>query len=189
MLSTISESNKSPPTKSLDYERLLIRSLEDRITSLERQLAYKQSVIEKLLESLRLENKAPPMLKVNSIPQDPFQSLSKPLYRDLQTELGNVDVSNYEAFETAFKKVVSRHAPLKKKYVRANDAPFMTKALWKAVMLRSRLRNKYNQNKVAENWNNFHRQRNLCFKLFRQKKKRYYKNLDVILITDNKIFW
>ena len=55
---SISESNKSSPAKSLDYERLLIKSMENRITSLERQLAYKQTIIEKLLESPRPENKA-----------------------------------------------------------------------------------------------------------------------------------
>ena len=67
--------------------------------------------------------------------------------QDLRTELSNVDTSNinYGAFETAFDKVLNKHAPLKKKYVRVNDAPFMTKALRKAVMLRTRLRNKYNQ--------------------------------------------
>ena len=108
--------------------------------------------------------------------------------QDLRIELDNVDTSNinYGAFETAFDKVLNEHAPLKKKYVRANDAPFMTKALRKAVMLRTRLRNKYNQNRIAENWNNFRRQRNLCVKLFQTEKKRYYNNLDVKLITDNK---
>ena len=97
--------------------------------------------------------------------------------------------TNYGALEIAFDKVLNKHAPLKKKYVRANDAPFMTKALRKAVMLRTRLRNKYNQNRIAEDWNNFHRQRNLCIKLFRTEKKRYYNNLDVTLITDNRKFW
>ena len=96
---------------------------------------------------------------------------------------------NYGAFETAFDKVLNKYAPLKKKYVRANDAPFMTKALRKAVMFRTRLRNKYNQNRIAENWNNFCRQRNLSVKLFRTEKKKYYNILDVKLITDNKKFW
>ena len=53
-----SESKKSSPEKSPNYERLLIRSLEERIISLERQLAFKQNIIEKLLESPRPENKA-----------------------------------------------------------------------------------------------------------------------------------
>ena len=38
--------------------------------------------------------------------------------------------------------VFRKHAPLKYKYVRANQIPYMSKGLWKAVMLRSQLRNK-----------------------------------------------
>ena len=67
---------------------------------------------------------------------------------------------NYSAFETTFDKVLDKHAPVKKKYVRANDKPFMTRALRKAVMLRSRLRSRYNKNQTVENWNNFRKLNN-----------------------------
>ena len=40
------------------------------------------------------------------------------------------------------KGVLDKHPPCKKKYVRANDGPFMTKELRKANMKRSRLKNK-----------------------------------------------
>ena len=55
--SSTSYSKRSSPEKSPNYERLLIRSLEDSIISLERQLAFKQNIIEKLLESPRPENR------------------------------------------------------------------------------------------------------------------------------------
>ena len=88
----------------------------------------------------------------------------------LQQELQRIDPSdlNYSSFETAFDRVLDKHAPIKKKYVRANDKPFpfMTRPLRKATMLRSRLRNKYNEERTAENWNNFRKQRNSCVKLF-----------------------
>ena len=89
----------------------------------------------------------------------------------------------------AFDRVLDKHAPIKKKYVRANDKPFMTPAVRKATMLRSRLRNKYNEDRAAENWNNFRKQRNSCVKLFRKEKRNYYNNLDISLVTDNKKFW
>ena len=38
---------------------------------------------------------------------------------------------------------LNEHAPIKEKYVRANNPPFMNKTLSKAVMTRSRLRNRY----------------------------------------------
>ena len=44
--------------------------------------------------------------------------------------------------ETVF-CIFNKHAPMKRKYFRANEAPFMTKELRKAIMKRSRLRNKF----------------------------------------------
>ena len=73
--------------------------------------------------------------------------------------------------------------------MRANDKPFMTRALRKAVMLRSRLRNRYNKDQTIENWNKFRKQRNSCAKLFRREKRNYYNNLDISLVTDNKRLW
>ena len=110
---------------------------------------------------------------------------------DLRQELQKIDLSNlnYSSFETAFDRVLDKHAPVKKKYVRANDKPFMTRALRKATMLRSRLRNKYNEDRTAENWNKLRKQRNSCVKLFRKEKRNYYNNLDISHITDNKKFW
>ena len=39
---------------------------------------------------------------------------------------------------------------MKEKYVRANNAPFMSKVLSKAMMNRSRLRNRYDQTELQE---------------------------------------
>ena len=110
---------------------------------------------------------------------------------DLRQELQKIDPLNlnYSSFETVFHRVLDKHAPVKKKYVRANDKPFMTRALRKATMLRSRLRNKYNEDRTAENWNKFRKQRNSCVKLVRKEKRNYYNNLDISHITDNKKFW
>ena len=44
--------------------------------------------------------------------------------------------------ETVF-CIFDKHVPIKRKYVRASEAPFMTKELHKAIMERSRLRNKF----------------------------------------------
>ena len=42
-------------------------------------------------------------------------------------------------------------APMKKKYARGNQMPFMTKSLSKEIMTRSTLRNKYLKHKTEEN--------------------------------------
>ena len=109
--------------------------------------------------------------------------------RDLCEAMSNSNPTDYVSFQDVFNEVLDKHAPTKKKYVRANHAPFMTRALRKAIMLRSRLRNKHNKSRTAENWNNYRKQRNRCVKLFRQAKKDYYGKLDINLVTDNRKFW
>ena len=47
-------------------------------------------------------------------------------------------------------ELLNIHAPIKLKYVRANNGPFMTKELRKAIMLRSRLKNVFNRDKNEE---------------------------------------
>ena len=47
-------------------------------------------------------------------------------------------------------KVLSKNAPVKKRYLRANEAPFMNKVLKKAIMKRSQLRNVFQKKKKEE---------------------------------------
>ena len=56
---------------------------------------------------------------------------------------------NYEIYESIFMEVLNKQAPMKDKYVRANNAPFMNKILCKALMNRTRLRNKFLKNPNA----------------------------------------
>ena len=72
--------------------------------------------------------------------------------------------------ETVF-NIFNKYAPIKKKYVRANEAPFMTKELPKAIMKRSRLRNKFLKERAETNQKNFKVQRSFCKKLLRTTKK------------------
>ena len=61
--------------------------------------------------------------------------------RDLTHELQNIKNLFYSQFEKAFVTAVDNHVPLKKKQLRFNHSPFMTKSLRKAIMTRSRLKN------------------------------------------------
>ena len=100
-----------------------------------------------------------------------------------------VDSMSYDTFDTVVKQVLNEHAPIKKKYVRANDGPFVTKAFRKAVMLRTKLRNKYNKERTKETERAFKKQRNRCVKLLRETKRNYYQNLDLKNLGDNRKFW
>ena len=72
--------------------------------------------------------------------------------------------SNFDCinFETLFMIILNKHAPLKKKYIRANNSPFMNKTFCKAIMSRSKLRNKYLILKTAEAHEAYKKQRNYC---------------------------
>ena len=49
----------------------------------------------------------------------------------------------YDIFLRKFLKILYKHAPMKKKYLRAKHASFVTKEVRKAIMIRSKLRNKF----------------------------------------------
>ena len=57
----------------------------------------------------------------------------------------------FDSFEDTFMKTLNRHRPMKKKVVRVNEAPYMTKALSKAIMKRSELESKDLKNKSYQN--------------------------------------
>ena len=78
---------------------------------------------------------------------------------------------------------------MKRRYVRANNSPFMNEILYKAIMAQSKLRNKFLKLKTIESREAYKRQRNYCVSLIRKTKKRFYENLSPNLITDNRKFW
>ena len=61
----------------------------------------------------------------------------------LSRELSKFDHCNLELFKTLFMSIIDTHAPVKKKYIRANNKSFINKELRKAIMHRSKLRNIY----------------------------------------------
>ena len=105
--------------------------------------------------------------------------------------LSDYDLSKIEfnIFEDLFMKVLNKHAPIKLKYIRANDGPYMNKEIRKEIMLRSKLKNISNREKTDESYEAYKKQRNKCTYILRRAKKDFYNNLDPSLITDNKMFW
>ena len=69
---------------------------------------------------------------------------------DFSFKISNPD-ENYLVLTNVFSKIVNKHAPLKKKTFRGNDAPFMNKELRKAIYTGSRPRNRYFKNPTKEN--------------------------------------
>ena len=108
--------------------------------------------------------------------------------RELEDKL-NQQINEYKHFEQIFLEILNIHAPIKKKLLRANHVPYMTKALRKAIMKRSELESKYVKNKTSANLKSYKKQRNFCSKLYKKERKKYYKSLDLNNVTDNKKFW
>ena len=77
----------------------------------------------------------------------------------------------FDQFKTALDKAFQRHASIKKRYVRANQAPFINKNLNKETMRRSRLRNKFLNTKSDIERKAYNKQRSLCVSLIRSEKK------------------
>ena len=78
---------------------------------------------------------------------------------------------------------------MKKKVLRANNKPYMTKALRKAIMRRSTLKSKYFKNRTDENFKAFKKQKNFTNRLAKRERVKYFANLDLSKYTDNIKFW
>ena len=86
-------------------------------------------------------------------------------------------------------KSIDKMTPVKQKHIRGNQSPFMNKDIHKAVITRTRLRNRFLKEPTQMKRLAYKKQRNYCVSLMRQNKKQYYGSLNVNHITDNKNFW
>ena len=96
---------------------------------------------------------------------------------------------NPQLFFELCQNEIEHHAPRKKKYLRGNNKPFMTKALSKSIMERTRLRNTFLKNPIVAKQLAYTKQRNFCVSLLRKVKREYFANLNEKNITDNRKFW
>jgi hypothetical protein len=78
---------------------------------------------------------------------------------------------------------------MKKKVLRSNDKPYMTKVLRKAIMRRSALKNKYLKDKSEESHTAFKKQKNYTNRLAKRERTKYFANLDLNQYTENIKFW
>ena len=69
-------------------------------------------------------------------------------------------VLNFGSFHSTLKMSLDRFALLKQKVMLNNNQPFMTKTLCKAIVKRSKLRNKFNKGRNAKKWSDYKQQRN-----------------------------
>eukprot|EP00112_Aurelia_sp_Birch-Aquarium-sp1_P012763 Seg2688.2 transcript_id=Seg2688.2/GoldUCD/mRNA.D3Y31 product="hypothetical protein" protein_id=Seg2688.2/GoldUCD/D3Y31 len=110
---------RNQENKPIDYERCFIRSLEDRILSLERQVAQKQATIDKLLTTPKEEGRPFYVGEVQNLmghcPQQPNQSVSHN-----KRELHNEIVSNTTTQKKGKKKAQTSVIEITESYNNSN---------------------------------------------------------------------
>ena len=79
-------------------------------------------------------------------------------------------------------------SPIKQRHIRGNQSSFMNKDIHKAIMTRTRLRNRFLKEPTQMNRIAYKKQGNYCVSLMHQSKKQYYGSLNVNHITDIKNF-
>ena len=96
---------------------------------------------------------------------------------------------SYDAFENLVLQTLNKMAPIKQKHIRGNQSPFMNKDIQKAIMTRTRLRNRFLKEPTPMNRLAYKKQRNYCVSLIHENKKQRYGSLNIKRTTDNKNFW
>ena len=96
---------------------------------------------------------------------------------------------DFDQFKAGLDETIKRHAPIQKRYVRANEVPFINKKINKEIMKRCRLRNKFLNAKSDIDKKAYNKQRHLCVSLIRSEKKNFFSNINTGDITDSKTFW
>ena len=108
---------------------------------------------------------------------------------DLKLAFNNTDIQTCEEFEEIFMKLLDHHAPLKKKTLRANNAPYITKKLRKAIMKRSQLENIYSKTLTEKPLKAYKKQKNYVSRLYKKERKMFFNSLNSSVISDNRKFW
>ena len=94
-----------------------------------------------------------------------YKSFNNTLFQNnLMYEISKIGLNNIncEQFENIFMLTLNKHAPSKIRYARANNSPFMNNDIYKSIMVRSRIKNKYLKLKTEESKNAYKKQRNHC---------------------------
>ena len=76
----------------------------------------------------------------------------------------------------------------KKKFLKVNYAPYMTKTLMKAIVKRYELKSKYLKFKTRESFKSYKKQYNFFIRLYKKEPKKYYSLIDFKNINDNRWF-
>ena len=78
-----------------------------------------------------------------------------------KTTFSRSTVGSCYQFDQIFLNVLDKHAPMKRKLLRANHSSFKA----------------------------YKKQKNFCSRLYKKERQRFFNNLNPLFVTDNKLFW
>ena len=149
-------------------------------SSYETGLSDHHHMIYTMLKSLFI-NIEPKLLNYGEYKNFSFGSFKEDLSEGL------LDCRNsYDEFESAFITALEKHLPKKKKWIRGNNKPHITKPLRQAIMKASKLKNKANKTKLLIDIRNYKKQRNYVVNLNKNAKFEYFSRYDC---KDGECFW
>ena len=131
-----------------------------------------------------------PKAKPKEITYRDYKHFNKNVFNhELKENLSNIDRMSYLKFEDTFLVTLNKHAPIKKKIIRTNQALYETRTLRKARMRRTSLEKLYIKKKTPEAFSKYKKQKNYCSRLYKKERKKYFSNMNLSDVSDNKKFW
>ena len=118
-----------------------------------------------------------------------YKTFNANLFKEeFNNELSSIDNNNavLVEFTNTVLSILDKYAPIKIKYIRANNSAFITKEL---KQQKTKLRQKFLKERTKDSKHLYNRQRNLCGSLLQKTKRDYFKQLNNKFVSDNRKFW
>ena len=108
---------------------------------------------------------------------------------ELEFVFSKENIDSCSKFNQTFLNILNKHAPLKKKQLRANHASYVSKSMRKAIMRRSYLENVYFKKRREKSLRAYRKQKNYSSSLYKKERKKFFNKLNPYFVIDNKLFW
>ena len=90
---------------------------------------------------------------------------------ELKTIFSRNTAGSCHESDQIFLNVLDKHAPIKRKLLRANDSSYISKNLRKAIMRRSHFGKVYYKNKSVRSFKAYKKQKKFCSRLYKKRKE------------------
>ena len=117
-----------------------------------------------------------------------FYKKQRPKIVSIEQEYCQNHSLKFGSFKKKVDNILQIHAPLKKRYVRTNQAPFIDKNINKHIMKRIRLCNRFFNTTSDIDRKAYNIKQKLCVSLIRQAKKQFLATLIQMLLPKLKLF-